>query len=123
MDKCSSWIVHIKKRGKFNKMQCHKNEMERKETEYIPYTLVIRSLMYSQARVDDKVIMECISEKLLRRFLDTNKAPILHAHHKRSNCLEVIDYSNSYLRNVWTKKNSNLVMSFFWMDTQYHGRI
>ena len=49
MKKCSDGIVPIQKRDKFNLMQCPKNDMEWKLMESIPYSFVVRSLMYLQA--------------------------------------------------------------------------
>ncbi|MBW1279472.1 hypothetical protein KYD79_27260, partial [Escherichia coli] len=48
MDKCSTGIAPIQKGDKFSKMQCPKNELERKEMERIPYASVVGSLNYVQ---------------------------------------------------------------------------
>ena len=46
MNKCSASIVPLQKRDKFSLMQCPKNNVERNEIEYIPYSSVVGSLMY-----------------------------------------------------------------------------
>ena len=48
MEKCSAGITPIQKGDKFSKMQCPKNELERKEMERIPYASVVGSLNYVQ---------------------------------------------------------------------------
>lgn len=47
MEKCSAGIVLVQKGDKFSKMQCPKNDLERKEIEAILYASVIVNLLYA----------------------------------------------------------------------------
>ena len=48
MNNCSAGVVPIQKGDKFSLIQCPKNDVERKQMEYIPYASVVGSLMYLQ---------------------------------------------------------------------------
>jgi len=48
MDKCSTSPVLIQKGDKFSRMQCPKNDLERKQMETIPYASIVGSLIYAQ---------------------------------------------------------------------------
>ncbi|XP_074303650.1 secreted RxLR effector protein 161-like [Silene latifolia] len=48
MNDCSAGIVPIQKGDKFSKMQCPRNELERKEMEKNPYASLVGSLNYVQ---------------------------------------------------------------------------
>ena len=108
MEKCSAGITPIQKGDKFSKMQCPKNELERKEMERIPYASVVGSLNYVQTctRPDINFAVGMLGRyqsnpgmdhwkaaKKVLRYLQGTKENMLT--YRRSDQLEVIGYSDS----------------------------
>ncbi|CAA7054571.1 unnamed protein product [Microthlaspi erraticum] len=98
----------IQKGDKFSKMQCPKNELERKEMERIPYASVVGSLNYVQTctRPDITFAVGMLGRyqsnpgmdhwkaaKKVLRYLQGTKEHMLTF--RRSNHLEIIGYSDS----------------------------
>ena len=107
MERCSAGIVPIQRGDKFSEMQCHKNDLERRTMESIPYALVVGSLMYAQTctRPDINFAIGMLGQyqsnpgmdhwkvtKKVLRYLKGTKDYMLT--YKRSNHLEVIGYSD-----------------------------
>ncbi|KAL8153044.1 hypothetical protein V2J09_010804 [Rumex salicifolius] len=108
MEKCSAGLVPIQKGDKFSKMQCPRNELERKEMDRIPYASVVGSLNYVQTctRPDISFAVGMLGRyqsnpgmdhwkaaKKVLRYLQGTKEVMLT--YKRSDHLEVIGYSDS----------------------------
>ena len=108
MEKCSAGITPIQKGDKFSKMQCPKNELERKEMERIPYASVVGSLNYVQTctRPDINFAVGMLGRyqsnpgmdhwkaaKKVLRYLQGTKENMLT--YRRYDQLEVIGYSDS----------------------------
>ncbi|KAL0553746.1 hypothetical protein IC582_007650 [Cucumis melo] len=108
MDKCSSSVVPIQKGDKFSLMQCPKNELERNQMETIPYASIVGSLLYAQTctRPDISFVVGMLGRyqsnpgmdhwkaaKKVLRYLQGTKDYMLT--YKRSDHLEVIEYSDS----------------------------
>lgn len=108
MENCSAGIAPIQKGNKFSKMQCPKNELERKEMERIPYASVVGSLNYVQTctRPDINFAVGMLGRyqsnpgmdhwkaaKKVLRYLQGTKEHMLT--YRRSDQLEVIGYSDS----------------------------
>ncbi|XP_074266382.1 secreted RxLR effector protein 161-like [Silene latifolia] len=105
MNECSAGIVPIQKGDKFSKMQCPRNELERKEMERIPYAFVVGSLNYVQTctRPDISFAVGMLgryqsnpgwtteSHKKVLRYLQGTKELMLT--YRTSDHLEVIGYS------------------------------
>ncbi|XP_074278371.1 peroxidase P7-like [Silene latifolia] len=60
MNECSAGIVPIQKGDKFSKIQCPRNELERKEMERIPYASVVGSLNYVQTCTRPDISFLCV---------------------------------------------------------------
>ena len=108
MDKCSAGIVPIRKGDKYSKMQCLRNELERKEMERIPYALMVGNLNYVHTctRPDISFAVGMLGRyqsnsgmdhrkaaKKIFRYLQGTKEYMLT--YRRSDHLEVIRYSES----------------------------
>ncbi|KAG7564986.1 Integrase catalytic core [Arabidopsis suecica] len=108
MDECSAGKAPIQKGDKFSKMQCPRNELERKEMERIPYASVVGSLNYVQTctRPDISFAVGMLGRyqsnpgmdhwkaaKKVLRYLQGTKELMLT--YRRSDNLEVIGYSDS----------------------------
>ncbi|XP_074265764.1 secreted RxLR effector protein 161-like [Silene latifolia] len=120
MNECSAGIVPIQKGDKFSKMQCPRNELERKEMERIPYASVVGSLNYVQTctRPDISFAVGMLgryqsnpgmdhwkaAKKVLRYLQDTKQLMLTY---RRSDHLEVIGYSDSdYAGCVESRKST-----------------
>lgn len=108
MDKCSIGKAPIQKGDQFSKMQCPKNELERKEMERIPYASVVGSLNYVQTctRPDISFAVGMLGRyqsnpgmdhwkaaKKVLRYLQGTKEYMLT--YRRSDNIEIIGYSDS----------------------------
>ena len=108
MNNCSAGVVPIQKGDKFSLMQCPKNDVERKQMEYIPYASVVGNLMYLQTctRPDISFVVGMLGRyqsnpgidhwktvKKVMRYLQGTKDYMLTF--RRSDQLEVIGYSDS----------------------------
>lgn len=108
MDKCSIGKAPIQKGDQFSKMQCPKNELERKEMERIPYASVVGSLNYVQTctRPDISFAVGMLGRyqsnpgmdhwkaaKKVLRYLQGTKEYMLS--YRRSDNIEIIGYSDS----------------------------
>ena len=108
MQSCSSGITPILKGDKLSKMQCLKNNMEMEQMKKIPYALAVGSLMYAQTctRSDISFAVGMLGRyqsdpgfehwkaaKKVMRYLQGTKDYMLT--YKRSEQLEVVDYSDS----------------------------
>uniref|UniRef100_A0A6N2L229 Retrovirus-related Pol polyprotein from transposon TNT 1-94 n=1 Tax=Salix viminalis TaxID=40686 RepID=A0A6N2L229_SALVM len=107
MDKCSIGKAPIQKGDQFSKMQCPKNELERKEMERIPYASVVGSLNYVQTctRPDISFVVVCCryqsnpgmdhwkAAKKVLRYLQGTKEYMLT--YRRSDNIEIVGYSDS----------------------------
>ncbi|CAA7014470.1 unnamed protein product [Microthlaspi erraticum] len=104
----SQGIAPIQKGDKFSKMQCPKNELERKEMERIPYASVVGSLNYVQTctRPDITFAVGMLGRyqsnpgmdhwKAAKKFLKYLQGTKEHMlTFRRSNHLEIIGYSDS----------------------------
>uniref|UniRef100_A0A6N2M754 Retrovirus-related Pol polyprotein from transposon TNT 1-94 n=1 Tax=Salix viminalis TaxID=40686 RepID=A0A6N2M754_SALVM len=120
MDKCSIGKAPIQKGDQFSKMQCPKNELERKEMERIPYASVVGSLNYVQTctRPDISFAVGMLGRyqsnpgmdhwkaaKKVLRYLQGTKEYMLT--YRRSANIEIIGYSDSdYAGCVDTRKST-----------------
>ncbi|KAL0533145.1 hypothetical protein IC582_030360 [Cucumis melo] len=120
MNKCSSSVVPIQKGDKFSLMQCPKNELERNQMETISYASIVGSLLYAQTctRLDISFAVGMLGRyqsnpgmdhwkaaKKVLRYLQGAKDYMLT--YKRSDHLEVIEYSDSdFARCVDTRKST-----------------
>uniref|UniRef100_A0A6N2K712 Integrase catalytic domain-containing protein n=1 Tax=Salix viminalis TaxID=40686 RepID=A0A6N2K712_SALVM len=120
MDKCSIGKAPIQKGDQFSKMQCPKNELERKEMERIPYALVVGSLNYVQTctRPDISFAVGMLGRyqsnpgmdhwkaaKKVLRYLQGTKEYVLT--YRRSDNIEIVGYSDSdYAGCVDTRKST-----------------
>ena len=108
MDKCSIGKAPIQKGDQFSKMQCPKNELERKEMERIPYASVVGSLNYVQTctRPDISFAVGMLGRyqsnpgmdhwkaaKKVLRYLQGTKEYMLT--YRRSDNIEIVGYSDS----------------------------
>jgi hypothetical protein len=108
MENCSTSVALIQNGDKFSLMQCPQNELERKQMEGIPYVSTIGSLMYTQTctRPDISFAVGILgryqsnpgmdhwkaAKKVMRYLQDTKDFMLTF---KRSDILEVTDYSDS----------------------------
>lgn len=108
MESCSAGMVPIQKGDKFSKKQCPKNDLERKEMEYIPYASLVGSLMYASTctRPDISFAVGMLSRyqsnpgkepwilgKKILRYLQGTKDHMLT--YRKSSHLEVIGFTDS----------------------------
>jgi len=108
MGECSGGVVPIQKGNKFSKMQCPRNELERKGMERILYASVVGSLNYVQTCTRPDITFDVgmlgryqsnpgmdhwkAAKKVLRYLQGTKELMLTY---RRSDHLEVIGYSNS----------------------------
>ncbi|XP_074298256.1 uncharacterized protein LOC141629094 [Silene latifolia] len=135
MNECSAGIVPIQKGDKFSKMQCPRNELERKEMEKIPYASVVGSLNYVQTctRPDISFAVGMLgryqsnpgmdhwkaANKVLRYLQGTKELMLTY---RRSDHLEVIGYSDSDYAGCVDSRKSTFGYLFL-LEGQYHGKV
>ena len=108
MHNCSGGKAPISRGDQFSKDQCPRNDIKRKQMQYIPYAFVVGSLLYAQTctRPDISFAVSMLGRyqsnpsmihwkatKKVMRYLQGTKEHMLT--YRKSDHLEVIGYSDS----------------------------
>ncbi|XP_070020574.1 secreted RxLR effector protein 161-like [Nicotiana sylvestris] len=121
MKDCSPSVAPIVKGGVFNLNQCLKNDLEREQMKNIPYAFVVGSFMYALVctRPDTTFVVGMLGRYRSNPCLDHQRAAkkvLIYLRgtkyymlmYKRSDNLEVIDYSDSDFAGCVDSRKSTL---------------